>query len=124
MAWIFIFTKNDAKVGQSNVVTSQLLITNTRADVLIDSGVIHSFASCKFAKCVLYNCNVLRQGFSIPLPSGDILFSSHWLRAIQMIILGRELVMDLVILEMSDYDVILGMDFLGNYNATIECRSK
>ena len=41
-----------------------------------------------------------------------------------MIISGRELFVDLIILEMHDYDVILGMDFLGKYNATIVCRSK
>ena len=29
-----------------------------------------------------------------------------------------------MILNMHDYDVILRMDFLGKYNATIECRSK
>ena len=30
--------------------------------------------------------------------------------------------MDLIILNMYDYNVIMGMDFLSKYNATIECR--
>ena len=30
--------------------------------------------------------------------------------------------MNLIILDMYDYDVILGMDFLSKYNATIECQ--
>ena len=30
--------------------------------------------------------------------------------------------MDLIILDMYDYNVILGMDFLTKYNATIECQ--
>ena len=33
----------------------------------------------------------------------------------------RELYVDLIILNMYDYDVILGMNFLSIYNATIEC---
>ena len=32
--------------------------------------------------------------------------------------------MDLIILDMYDYDIILGMDFLAKYNATIECRKQ
>ena len=41
-----------------------------------------------------------------------------------MIISGRELYVDLVILNMYDYDVILGMDSLRKYNATIKCQSR
>ncbi|KAL5546500.1 hypothetical protein UlMin_006187 [Ulmus minor] len=36
--------------------------------------------------------------------------------------LEKELYVDLIVLDMYDYDVILGMDFLAKYNATIECR--
>ena len=39
-----------------------------------------------------------------------------------IIIAGRELFVDLVMLEIVDYDVILGMDFLGKYHASIDCR--
>ena len=37
---------------------------------------------------------------------------------------GRRLPVDLIVLEMVDYDVILGMDWLSKYNATIFCRKK
>ena len=48
--------------------------------------------------------------------------STQWLRAIPVLVANRELYVDLIILNMYDYDVILGMDFLSKYNATIECR--
>ena len=35
-----------------------------------------------------------------------------------VVIFGRETYVDLVILDMYDYDVILRMDFLGKYNVT------
>ena len=41
-----------------------------------------------------------------------------------MVITERELSIDLVILDMVDYDVILGMDFLSKYGATIDCKAK
>ncbi|KAL5579991.1 hypothetical protein UlMin_012433 [Ulmus minor] len=49
-------------------------------------------------------------------------FVSTWLRVIPVLEANRELYVDLIILNMYDYDVILGMDFLSKYNATIECR--
>ena len=50
--------------------------------------------------------------------------SSYWLRHVLVEIAGRELSADLVVLNLVDYDVILGMDFLGKYNATIDRRKK
>ena len=46
------------------------------------------------------------------LPSGDVMLSNCWLRAVPMIVDDRELFADLIILNMHDFDVILGMDWL------------
>ena len=35
-----------------------------------------------------------------------------------------ELFANLIILDMQDFDVILGMDWLSKYSATIDCRRK
>uniref|UniRef100_A0A803QAS4 Gag-pol polyprotein n=1 Tax=Cannabis sativa TaxID=3483 RepID=A0A803QAS4_CANSA len=37
---------------------------------------------------------------------------------------GRELSVDLIELNLEDFDVILGMDWLAKYNATIDCKRK
>ena len=37
---------------------------------------------------------------------------------------GRELFVDLVMLEIQEYEVILGMDWLSKYNTTIDCGTK
>lgn len=49
---------------------------------------------------------------------------THWLRAIPVMVSNRELYVDLIILDMYDYDVILGMNFLTKYNAMIECQPR
>ena len=41
-----------------------------------------------------------------------------------VVIFERELSSDLFILDMIDYDVILGMYFLSKYEATIDCKAK
>ena len=41
-----------------------------------------------------------------------------------MVIPEREVCSDLVMLNMTDYDVILGMDFLSKYEAMIDCKAR
>ena len=67
---------------------------------------------------------LIARTFRTPLPSGDVLVSTHWLQAIPMLVSNQELYVDLIMLNLHDYDVILGIDFLSKYNATIECRHR
>ena len=50
--------------------------------------------------------------------------SSYWLRAVPVVVFEREISVDQVVLDMIDYDVSLGMDFLSKYGATIGCKAK
>ena len=34
------------------------------------------------------------------------------------------MIIDLILLELADFDMILGMDFLGKYDAEIDCGRK
>ena len=36
----------------------------------------------------------------------------------------RELFEDLIVLDMDEYEIILGMDWLSKYHAKIDCRKK
>ena len=66
----------------------------------------------------------LSSEFSAILPSGEILYSNQWSRAVPVCINNHELYVDLVVLEMYDYEVILGMDWLSKYNDTIDFKNK
>ena len=41
-----------------------------------------------------------------------------------MLIEGRKLLADLVLLDIMDFDVILGMDWFSQHYATVDCRRK
>ena len=43
------------------------------------------------------------------MPSGDVLISTYWLHAIPVRVSEWELYVNLIILDMYDYDVILGV---------------
>ncbi|KAL5540899.1 hypothetical protein UlMin_043291 [Ulmus minor] len=123
-AKIFAYTKGDVDAGTSNVVTGQLSVANLSLHVLFDSGATHSFVSSVCAGRMNRIRELISRVFRTSLPSGDVLISTHWLRAIPVLVSTRELCVDLIMLDLHDYDVILGMDFLSKYNATIECRHR
>ncbi|KAL5554469.1 hypothetical protein UlMin_041870 [Ulmus minor] len=123
-AKIFAYTKGDVDAGTSNVVTGQLSVANLSLHVLFDSGATHSFVSSVCASRMNRVRELITRAFRTSLPSGDVLISTHWLRAIPVLVSNRELYVDLIMLSLHDYDVILGMDFLSKYNATIECRHR
>ena len=123
-AKIFAYTKGDVEAGTSNVVTGQLFIANLTLPVSFDSGATHSFVSTICDSKMNRVKESIARTFRMTLPSGDVLVSTHWLQAILMLVSDQELYVDLIILNLYDYDVILGMNFLSKYNATIECRHR
>ena len=118
----FMRTQNETETGTTNVVVVQLSIAKLSSYTLFDSGATHSFISTIHANRLDRVKYVISQTFRTSLPLGDVLISTHWLRAIPVRVAERELYVDLIILDMYDYNVIFGMDFLTKYNATIECR--
>ena len=92
--------------------------------MLFNFGATHSFISAMFANCLGRNKDDIRQTFRMALLSSDVMLSNYWLRVVLVVISKRELSIDLVILDMIDYDVILGMDFLSKYKATIDCKAR
>ena len=60
----------------------------------------------------------------VSLPTGDPLFSDRVIRDSRILIGGQEFPSDLVALDMRDFDVVLGMDWLSHHRATLDCYKK
>ena len=58
------------------------------------------------------------------MPTGELVVSRRWIRALPVEVDGRELFVDLIELAMDDFDMILGMDWLSKYGATIDCKRR
>ena len=61
---------------------------------------------------------------SIAMPLSDSLDTDVVLLGCPVLIEGRELPADLVLLDVIDFDVILGMDWLSQHYAMADCRRK
>ena len=58
------------------------------------------------------------------LLAGDPLFSDRVVRDSKVLIEGQDFPADLVALDMRDFDVVLGMDWLSRHRATLDCYKK
>ena len=61
---------------------------------------------------------------SVATPLSDELETNVFFPSCPVLVEGRELLADLVLLDVIDLDVILGMDWLARHYASIDCREK
>ncbi|MCO6516861.1 MAG: reverse transcriptase family protein, partial [Snodgrassella sp.] len=107
-----------------SVVIGQVSSAGFPYTVLFDSGATHSFVATRVIDKLCMPSLVLDRGFRTLIPTGDWLVSQRWVRALPVEIEGRVLTVDLIELAMEEYDMILGMDWLSKYGATIDCKRK
>ncbi|XP_022883225.1 uncharacterized protein LOC111399977 [Olea europaea var. sylvestris] len=110
-AKVFALTREEAK-DDSNVMVGILLISELPAYVFIDSGATRSFVSTTFIakSCAAYE--KIDSVLEIFIPSGRIMNTNQIGRAVKLEMNGKELKVDLYLLDIKDFDVILGMDWL------------
>ena len=60
----------------------------------------------------------------VSLPTGDSLITDRVYMGCRVIIEGHEFRANLVLLDIQDFDVILGMDWLSRHHATMDCFRK
>ena len=60
----------------------------------------------------------------VSLPTGDSLIADRVYMGCRVIIEGHEFMANLVLLDIQDFDVILGMDWLSRHHATMDCFRK
>ena len=109
-ARVYALTQREANPSTSKMVVGQISIVHTSAYTLIDSRALHSFMSANFVKKLDMVLDLLDEMCIISLTSGENLTSQFGFKVVLIKIAGRELPVDLMVLEMVDYDMILGMD--------------
>ena len=120
---VFAVTKQDAETCPS-VVSGTLVITNQHAQVLFDFGSTHSFISHGFARRLNMIPETLDFELSVDTPFEHVMCTDKVYKSCNVLVSMRELEANLVLLDMYEFDLILGMDWLSIFHASIDCFGK
>ena len=120
---VYAVTQQDADAAPY-VVTGIVSILDHDVYTLVNPGATHSFAFKHFLDRFQIKAKPLEGRMRVSLPAGDPLFSDRVVRDCRFLIGGQEFPTDLVALDMRDFDVVLGMDWLSRHRATLDCYKK
>ncbi|XP_020266434.1 uncharacterized protein LOC109841921 [Asparagus officinalis] len=115
---VFALTKQDA-LASNSVVVGALVISSQFAHVLFDSSSSHSFISHSFASKLDRTLEFLESELSVSTPSGDCMITDHIFKGCEVIVGDQTLLASLVLLDIHDFDVILGMDWISTYHSSL-----
>ncbi|KAL0539660.1 hypothetical protein IC582_023876 [Cucumis melo] len=120
-----VFATNRTEAEKAGtVVTGTLPVLGHYALVLFDSGSSHSFISSAFVSHARLEVEPLHHVLSVSTPFGECMLSKEKVKACQIEISGHVIEVTLIVLDMLDFDVILGMDWLAANHASIDCSRK
>ncbi|KAK4397575.1 hypothetical protein Sango_1594100 [Sesamum angolense] len=116
-------TREEAPVS-NDVILGTILLFEVEAYVLIDPGSTHSYISSKLASKIPGENNPLGYNLMVYLPvGGGVVVNS--VRKGSLVRIGDvNLPVDLVVMDLKEFDVILGMDWLAQHRAVVDYYKK
>ncbi|GKD43420.1 putative reverse transcriptase domain-containing protein, partial [Tanacetum coccineum] len=108
----------------SNVITGTFLLNNRYASVLFDTGADRSFVSTAFSSQIDITPSTLDHYCDVELADGRIIGLNAIIRGCTLNFLNHPFNIDLMPVELGSLDVIIGMDWLGKYQAVIVYAEK
>ncbi|XP_070022537.1 uncharacterized protein [Nicotiana sylvestris] len=116
-------TRPTAKASDA-VAIGILTVCTLDVYALMDPGSTFSYVTLYFALDFGIEPEQLLEPFFVSTLVGDFVISSLVYRGCVIIIQDRETTVDLIDLEMVDFDVIMGMEWLYKCYAILDCRAK
>ena len=100
------------------------LLSRLWARVLFDSGASHSFIVVSCVNVLGLKVESLGKPLHVSSPLGIRVRIDQICQDCELEIFGILLTVDLRVMDMSDFDVILGMDWLTAHRAVIDCARR
>ena len=120
---VYAITPQAESVDQL-VIQGTFLLYHLWARVLFDSGASHSFIAASVVIELGLEVETLEEPLYVSSPLGTRARIGMIYRGCELEILGTLLTVDLRIMDMSEFDVILGMDWLTAYRVVIDCERR
>ena len=93
-----------------SVIRGTLLVFSSRASVLVDIGASCSFISLSCASSLDLEMSRLTPTLLVDTPIGGLVLLDQVCHGCELVIADRNIVIDLIVIDMLSFDVILGMD--------------
>nr|GFA11866.1 hypothetical protein [Tanacetum cinerariifolium] len=119
---VFAITEDHA-TKTSGTITGTLFIYGHAVFVLFDTGATHSVISFVFATRVTTTPTLLDHVLCISTPMQDSVRITHVYRNLPLQFDDKIRAINALPLDICEFDIILGMDWLTEHHATIDCRS-
>ncbi|GKB24282.1 putative reverse transcriptase domain-containing protein, partial [Tanacetum coccineum] len=114
----------DAESQGPNVVTGTFLLNNRYASVLFDSGSDRSFVDTRFSSMLNIDPVKIGASYEVELADGRVVSTNTVLKGCTLNLVNHIFEIDLMPIELSTFDVIIGMDWLVKHDAIIVCGEK
>ena len=98
------------------------LLSRLWASILFDLGASHSFIATSCVRELGLEVETLEKPLYVSSPLGTRVSVDLICRGYELEISGILLIVDLRVMDMSEFDVILGMDWLTTYRVVINCE--
>ena len=112
---VFSMTNKDAQ-GSPKVVTGIIQFHSLPIRVLIDPGATHSFIYASLVD--LLDLSTILLQFVMLVVSMLVVKNDS------IVFVGREFHVDLILLQLHDFDIILGMNWLATHHALVNCFAR
>nr|GFA96119.1 putative reverse transcriptase domain-containing protein [Tanacetum cinerariifolium] len=119
---VFAITEDHA-TKTSGTITGTLFIYGHAVFVLFDTGATHSVISSVFASCVTTTPTLLDHVLCISTPMKDSVRITHVYRDLPLQFDDKIHAINALPLDMCEFDIILGIDWLTDHHAMIDYRS-
>ena len=113
-----------AESADQPVIQGTFLLSRLWARVLFDSSASHSFIAASVVIELGLEVETLEEPLYVSSPLGIRARIGMICRGCELEISGTLLTVDLRIMDMSEFDVILGMDWLTAYRVVIDCERR
>ena len=98
-----------------SVIQGMFLLSHLWVRVLFDYGALHSFIAASCVRELGLEVKTLENSLYVSSPLGNRVSITLICRGYELEISGILLIVDLRVMDMSEFDVILGMDWLTAY---------
>ena len=120
---MYVFLARQDQEDSPGVVSDTLRVFNLDVYALLDPGATLSFVTPYITVNFNVSPETLPEPCSVSTPIGDPVIARRVYKNCPVTVSQKVTSADLVELEMVDFDIILGMDWLHSCYASVDCRT-